>query len=202
MLPFAFILLGYFFGSIPFGLVLTHAAGLGDIRSVGSGNIGATNVLRTGNKKLAAATLFLDAAKGAVAVMLAHGALLGPAGHEAGLWAGLGAVLGHMFPIWLKFKGGKGMATGLGVLIAAAWPVGLLACATWAIMAAVFRMSSLATLTAVAAAPIFAFWLTDLPVVYLSLTIGVLVWVRHHANIGRIVSGTESRIGRSDKPEA
>lgn len=202
MLPFAFILLGYFFGSIPFGLVLTHAAGLGDIRSVGSGNIGATNVLRTGNKKLAAATLFLDAAKGAVAVMLAHGALLGPAGHEAGLWAGLGAVLGHMFPIWLKFKGGKGMATGLGVLIAVAWPVGLLACATWAIMAAVFRMSSLATLTAVAAAPIFAFWLTDLPVVYLSLTIGVLVWVRHHANIGRIVSGTEPRIGRSDKPEA
>jgi glycerol-3-phosphate acyltransferase PlsY len=202
MLPFAFILLGYFFGSIPFGLVLTHAAGLGDIRSVGSGNIGATNVLRTGNKKLAAATLFLDAAKGAVAVMLAHGALLGPAGHEAGLWAGLGAVLGHMFPIWLKFKGGKGMATGLGVLIAVAWPVGLLACATWAIMAAVFRMSSLATLTAVAAAPIFAFWLTDLPVVYLSLTIGVLVWVRHHANIGRIVSRTEPRIGRSDKPEA
>ena len=202
MLPFAFILLGYIFGSMPFGLVLTHAAGFGDIRGIGSGNIGATNVLRTGNKKLAAATLLLDAAKGAVAVMMAHGVLAGAAGTEAGLWAALGAVLGHLFPIWLKFKGGKGMATALGVLIAVAWPVGLLACATWAVIAAVFRMSSLATLTAIAAAPIVAFWLTDLPTVYLSLTIAVLVWVRHHANIRRILSGTEPRIGRSDKPAA
>ena len=196
MLPFAFILLGYLFGSIPFGLILTHAAGLGDIRSIGSGSIGATNVLRTGNKKLAAATVFLDGAKGAVAVMLAHGALLGPAGHHAGLWAGLGAVLGHMFPIWLQFKGGKGVATAFGVLIAVAWPVALLAGAVWAGMAAVFRISSVAALATCAAAPIFAFWLTDLPVVYLSLTIAVLIWIRHHANIRRLLAGTEPRIGR------
>jgi len=200
MLPFAFILLGYVFGSIPFGLVLTHAAGMGDIRSIGSGSIGATNVLRTGNKAVAAATLILDVAKGAVPVMMAHGALLGPAGHDAGLWAGLGAVLGHMFPIWLRFKGGKGVATGFGVLIAVAWPVALLAGATWAVVAAVVRMSSVASLLACALAPIFAFWLADRPLVYLSLTIGVLVWIRHHANIRRILAGTEPRIGRSEKP--
>ena len=202
MIPFAFIFLGYFFGSIPFGLVLTHAAGLGDIRAIGSGNIGATNVLRTGNKKLAAATLFLDAAKGSVAVMMAHAALAGPAAHDAGLWAGLGAVLGHMFPIWLKFNGGKAVATGLGVLIVVAWPVGLLACATWVGFFAVARISSLAGLMAFALAPIFAFGLSDLHVVYLSLTIGVLVWIRHHANIGRILAGTEPRFGRSEKPKA
>ena len=202
MLPFAFIFLGYFFGSIPFGLLLTHAAGLGDIRSIGSGSIGATNVLRTGNKKLAAATVFLDGAKGAVAVMLAHGALLGPAGHDAGLWAGLGAVLGHMFPIWLKFNGGKGVATGFGVLLAVAWPVALLACGIWAVMAAVFRISSLAALVTCAAAPIFAFALADLPSVYLSLTIAMLIWLRHHANIRRILAGTEPRIGRAAKPKA
>jgi glycerol-3-phosphate acyltransferase PlsY len=196
MLTFAFILLGYFFGSIPFGLVLTQAAGLGDIRDIGSGSIGATNVLRTGNKKLAAATVFLDGAKGAVAVMLAHGALLGPAGHDAGLWAALGAVLGHMFPIWLRFKGGKGVATAFGVLLVVAWPVALLAGAVWAVMAAVFRISSLAALATCVAAPIFAFWLTDLPVVYLSLTIAVLVCLRHHANIRRLLAGTEPRIGR------
>ena len=202
MLPFAFIFLGYFFGSIPFGLLLTQAAGLGDIRMIGSGSIGATNVLRTGNKKLAAATVFLDGAKGAVAVMLAHGALLGSAGHDAGLWAALGAVLGHMFPIWLGFKGGKGVATGFGVLLAVAWPVALLAGAVWAVMAAVFRISSLAALATCAAAPIFAFWLTDLPTVYLSLTIAVLICVRHHANIRRILVGTEPRIGRGGKPKA
>ncbi|MEI7713305.1 MAG: glycerol-3-phosphate 1-O-acyltransferase PlsY [Rhodospirillales bacterium] len=195
MLPPIFILLGYIFGSIPFGLVLTQAAGLGDIRAIGSGNIGATNVLRTGNKKVAAATLVLDGVKGAVAIMLAHGVLLGPAGTEAGLWAGLGAVLGHLFPVWLKFKGGKGVATGLGVLIAVAWPVGLLACATWALVAAALRRSSLAALLAFAAAPFFAFALANLPVVYLSLTIAVLVWVRHHENIRRILAGTEPRIG-------
>ena len=196
MLPFAFIALGYFFGSIPFGLVLTQAAGLGDIRTIGSGSIGATNVLRTGNKKLAAATVFLDGAKGAVAVMLAHGALLDPAGHDAALWAALGAVLGHMFPIWLRFEGGKGVATGFGVLIVVAWPVALLAGVVWAIMAAVFRISSLAALVACATVPIFAFWLADLPVVYLSLTIAVLVCLRHHANIRRLLAGTEPRIGR------
>ena len=197
-MPSLFILLGYLFGSIPFGLVLTHAAGLGDIRTIGSGSIGATNVLRTGNKKIAAATLLLDAVKGAAAVLLAGGA----GGHQAALWAALGAVLGHMFPVWLKFNGGKGIATGFGVLIAVAWPVALLAGATWAVVAAVGRISSLASLVATAAVPIFAFWCADLPVVYLSLTIGVLVWVRHHANIRRILSGTEPRIGRSEAPKA
>ena len=202
MLPFAFVLLGYIFGSIPFGLVLTQAAGLGDIRSIGSGSIGATNVLRTGSKKLAAATVFLDGAKGAVAVMLAHGALTGLAGHYAGLWAGLGAILGHMFPIWLKFKGGKGVAPGFGVLLAVAWPVALLAAAIWLAMAAIFRISSLAALVTCAAAPLLALWLSDRPVVYLSLTIAVLIWQRHHANIRRLLAGTEPRIGRSATPKA
>ena len=192
MLPFAFILLGYLLGSIPFGLVLTQAAGLGDLRAIGSGNIGATNVLRTGNKKLAAATLLLDAMKGAAAVLMAAAA----ANHEAALWAGLGAVLGHLFPIWLKFKGGKGVATSYGVLIAAAWPVGLAAGGIWLAAAAATRMSSLAALLSFAAAPILAYALADSGVVYLSLTIAVLVWVRHHANIRRILSGTEPRIGR------
>ena len=192
MLPFAFILLGYLLGSIPFGLVLTQAAGLGDLRAIGSGNIGATNVLRTGNKKLAAATLLLDAMKGAAAVLMAAAA----ANHEAALWAGLGAVLGHLFPIWLKFKGGKGVATSYGVLIAAAWPVGLAAGGIWLAAAAATRMSSLAALLSFAAAPILAYALADSGVVYLSLTIAVLVWVRHDANIRRILSGTEPRIGR------
>jgi acyl phosphate:glycerol-3-phosphate acyltransferase len=202
MISFLFIFLGYLLGSIPFGLVLTQAAGLGDIRSIGSGNIGATNVLRTGNKTLAAATLLLDGVKGAAAVMMAHGALAGAAGHDAALWAGLGAVLGHLFPIWLKFKGGKGAATSYGVLIAVAWPVGLLAGAIWIVMAAVGRLSSLATLTSFAVAPILAYALSDSGVVKLSLTIAVLVWVRHHANIRRILSGTEPRIGRSGAPKA
>jgi len=202
MLPFAFILLGYIFGSIPFGLVLTQAAGLGDIRAIGSGSIGATNVLRTGNKKLAAATVLLDGAKGAVAVMLAHGALIGPAGHYAGLWAGLGAIIGHMFPIWLKFKGGKGVATGFGVLLAIAWPVALIAAAIWLATAVTFRISSLAALVTCAAAPLLALWLTDLPVVYLSLTIAVLIWFGHRANIRRLLAGTEPRIGRTVPPKA
>src|ERR1700676_4604943 len=142
MLPFIFP--GYLFGSIPFGLLLTRLAGLGDIREIGSGNIGATNVLRTGSKGLAAATLLLDAAKGAFAVGLFR--YLGPP--DAALWAGLGAMIGHMFPVWLGFKGGKGVATGLGVLLAAAWPVAVTGCVVWLIVAAVARMSSLASLAA------------------------------------------------------
>src|SRR5579885_2807177 len=134
--------LGYLLGSIPFGLLLTRAAGLGDIRRIGSGNIGATNVLRTGNKTLAAATLLLDFAKGAVAVLLAAWF----AGHDAIMWAGAGAVLGHDFPVWLRFKGGKGVATSYGALIAAAWPVGICAGAVWLIVAAIARLSSLAGL--------------------------------------------------------
>ena len=152
MRPVTYLLLGYLLGSIPFGLLLTRAAGLGDIRRIGSGNIGATNVLRTGNKGLAAATLLLDGLKGAVAVLLA--AWLG--GHEAVLWAGIGAVLGHAFPVWLRFKGGKAVATSYGVLIAAAWPVGLAAGAVWLVTAAVTRISSLAALASFALAPLLA----------------------------------------------
>src|SRR5690349_5217994 len=171
MATLAAALLGYLLGAIPFGLVLTRAAGLGDIRAIGSGNIGATNVLRTGNKALAAATLLLDAAKGAVAVLLAGWF----AGRDAVMWAGIGAVLGHAFPVWLGFRGGKTVATSYGVLIAAAWPVGIAAGAVWLAMAAVFRISSLAALVSFAAAPIFAFLLADAAVVKVSLAIAVLV---------------------------
>jgi acyl phosphate:glycerol-3-phosphate acyltransferase len=188
----AYLVLGYALGSIPFGMLLTRAAGLGDIRGIGSGNIGATNVLRTGRKGLAAATLLLDGAKGVAAVLLA--AWL--SGHQAALWAGGGAVLGHMFPVWLGFRGGKGAATGLGVLLAVAWPVGLLCCVIWLLMAKLARLSSLATLTAFALAPVFAWALADLGVVKLSLAIGVLVFARHHANIRRLLAGQEPRIGR------
>ena len=187
-----FALLGYLLGSIPFGLLLTRAAGLGDIRRIGSGNIGATNVLRTGNKALAAATLLLDGLKGAAAVLLA--AWFG--GPQAVLWAGIGAVIGHSFPVWLRFKGGKGAATSYGVLIAAAWPVGLAAGAIWLAMAAATRKSSLAALTSFALAPVFAGVLANLTVVKLALVIAVLVFARHHENIRRLLSGTEPRIGQ------
>jgi glycerol-3-phosphate acyltransferase PlsY len=191
MPPAAAILLGYLLGSIPFGLLLTRAAGLGDIRRIGSGNIGATNVLRTGNKALAAATLLLDAIKGAAAVLLA--AWLG--GRDAGLWAGFAAVLGHAFPVWLGFKGGKAVATSYGVLIAAAWPVGIAAGAVWLIVAGLGRISSLASLVSFALAPILAWALADAALVKLALAIAVLVFARHHANIRRLLAGTEARIG-------
>jgi acyl phosphate:glycerol-3-phosphate acyltransferase len=192
MPPITYALLGYLFGSIPFGLLLTRAAGLGDIRSVGSGNIGATNVLRTGNKGLAAATLLLDALKGAVAVLIA--AWLG--GHEAVLWAGIGAVLGHAFPVWLRFKGGKAVATSYGVLIAACWPVGLAAGAVWLVMAQLARISSLAALVSLALAPVLAAVFADATIAKLALVIAVLVFVRHHENIRRLLAGTEPRIGQ------
>jgi glycerol-3-phosphate acyltransferase PlsY len=184
-------LLGYLLGSIPFGLLLTRAAGLGDIRRIGSGNIGATNVLRTGNKGLAAATLLLDGGKGAVAVLLAAWF----AGYEAVLWAGIGAVLGHAFPVWLRFKGGKAVATAYGVLIAAAWPVGLCAGAIWLVVAALVRISSLAALVSLAAAPIVAAILADAVIVKLALVILVVVCARHHENIRRLLAGSEPRIG-------
>jgi glycerol-3-phosphate acyltransferase PlsY len=188
----AWIVLGYLLGAIPFGLILTHAAGLGDIRKVGSGNIGATNVLRTGNKGLAAATLLLDGAKGAAAVLLA-GFL---AGGNAGLWAGLGAVLGHLFPVWLGFRGGKGVATGFGVLIAAVWPAGLIAGAVWLAMVKLVKISSLAALTSFALAPVLALLLGGPDVATLAFAIAVLVFIRHHANITRLLAGTEPRIGQ------
>src|SRR3954451_18861407 len=167
--------LGYLLGSVPWVLLLTKAAGLGDIRSIGSGNIGATNVLRTGRKGLAAATLLLDAVKGAVAVLLFR--ILGP--QEAILWAGIGAVLGHLFPVWLGFKGGKGVATAYGVLIAAAWPVGIAAGAVWLIVAALARTSSLAALVSFALAPLLAWALADSTIVKLSLTMTVLIFFSH-----------------------
>jgi glycerol-3-phosphate acyltransferase PlsY len=192
-------LLGYVLGSIPFGLLLTRVAGAGDLRGIGSGNIGATNVLRTGRKGLAAATVLLDAAKGAAAVLIAR-ALLDD--QDTALFAGLAAVLGHLFPVWLGFKGGKGVATGLGVLIAAAWPVGLVACAAWLLVAATARLSSLASLAAFTSAPVTALILQEYSVVKLAFTIAVLVFVRHQANIRRLLSGTEPRIGRSQTGKA
>ena len=184
--------LGYLLGSIPFGLLLTRAAGLGDLRKIGSGNIGATNVLRTGNKKIAAATLLLDGAKGATAVLLARYF----ANETAALLAGLAAVLGHLFPVWLGFKGGKGVATGYGVLIAASWQVGLLAGAIWLIMAKLAKISSVAALLSFALAPILAWWIASHEIALLALAIAALVFIRHYANIARLCTGTEPRIGQ------
>jgi acyl phosphate:glycerol-3-phosphate acyltransferase len=189
-------LLGYLLGSIPFGLLLTHAAGLGDIRKVGSGNIGATNVLRTGHKGLAAATLLLDALKGAAPVLIAA-----QLGELAAVGAAAGAVLGHMFPVWLSFKGGKGMATTLGVMWGLSWPVGAIACAAWLVFAAMFRYSSLATLLAVVVAAIAAWFLTDARAAILLTLLAPLVWARHHQNIDRLLKGTESTIGQRAKTE-
>lgn len=185
------LLIGYLLGSVPFGLLLTRAAGLGDIRRIGSGNIGATNVLRTGNPALAAATLLLDGGKGAVAVL----ALRAYAGDPAALWAGFGAVLGHLFPSWLGFRGGKGVATGLGVLLAAAWPVGAVACATWLAIALILRFSSLAALAAYAMSVLAAAFLATRPVAVLAFLVAVLVFLRHAGNIRRLLDGTEPHIG-------
>jgi acyl phosphate:glycerol-3-phosphate acyltransferase len=186
---------GYLLGSIPFGLVLTRLAGLGDIRKIGSGNIGATNVLRTGNKVLAALTLLLDGAKGGVAVLVAS--TWGP---DMAVLAGGGAFLGHLFPVWLKFNGGKGVATFLGTVLALHWPAGLLACATWLAVAYLFKFSSLAALVAVALSAVYAFYIPagQVPAYQRLELIGVmalLVFIRHHANIRRLLSGTEPRIG-------
>ena len=183
---------GYLLGSIPFGLLLTRMAGLGDVRKIGSGNIGATNVLRTGHKGLAAVTLLLDAGKGAAAVLLAK--LWGP---DMALVAAFGAVVGHLFPVWLAFKGGKGVATTLGALLALSLPLGAASCLLWLAVAGVFRYSSLAALVAVAAAPVIAwFLLADLQMVQLTAALAVLVWLRHHQNIRRLLSGQEPRISR------
>ena len=189
--------LGYGLGSIPFGLVLTRLAGKGDIRQTGSGNIGATNVLRSGSKPLAALTLVLDAAKGAAAVLVV--ALWGGDAGAAAV-AGLAAVLGHDFPVWLRFRGGKGVATTLGVLLALAWPVGLLACATWLAVALLLRYSSLAALVALGAAPFYAQWLGGAAAGAAAL-LAVLAFIRHHANTKRLLAGTEPKIGAKEEGE-
>jgi glycerol-3-phosphate acyltransferase PlsY len=197
------LLFGYLLGSIPFGLVLTRFAGLGDIRKIGSGNIGATNVLRTGSKGLAAATLLLDGLKGTVAVLIAWHV----AGPHPALAAGLGALLGHIFPVWLGFKGGKGVATTIGVLLGLAWAIGVIACLAWLLVAALFRYSSLAALLALviatAAAWLLAFaapwgWvLSNTHIAELATVLTVLVWAKHHENIARLLKGEEPKIGRS-----
>lgn len=190
---FAVALAGYLLGSIPFGLVLTRLAGLGDIRKIGSGNIGATNVLRTGHKALAAFTLLLDGGKGAAAVLLA-----GRMGPDMAVLAGAGAVVGHLFPVWLHFRGGKGVATGLGVLLGAAWPAGLAACATWLVVALLSRYSSLAALLAFLLAPLYAWRFADPQQAQLAGFIALLVWLRHLANIRRLLRGEEPKIGAKE----
>jgi glycerol-3-phosphate acyltransferase PlsY len=188
------LLLGYLLGSIPFGLLLTRAAGLGDIRNVGSGNIGATNVLRTGRKGLAAATLLLDALKGVAAVLIVvHISQIAAVGAAAG------AVLGHMFPVWLRFKGGKGVATTLGIMWGLSWPVGAIACAAWLLFAAAFRYSSLAALLSVVVAAIAAWFLASSYAATLLTLLVPLVWVRHHENIARLLNSTEPKIGQRGK---
>ncbi len=182
---------GYFLGSIPFGLLLTRAAGLGDIRQIGSGNIGATNVLRTGNKGLAAATLFLDAAKGAVAVLIARYFL----GEGPAMVAGLGAFLGHVFPVWLHFKGGKGVATYLGVLIALAWQLGLLFAALWLSVAKLGRISSLAAIVATITVTIAAWIWGGLDLAIVVTVMSAIILFKHRANIERLMAGEEPKIG-------
>jgi glycerol-3-phosphate acyltransferase PlsY len=186
---FAAAVIAYLLGSIPFGLVLTRLAGYGDIRAIGSGNIGATNVLRTGNKMLALLTVVLDCAKGAVAVLV--GEQFGP---DMAVISGAAVFLGHLFPPWLGFKGGKGVATAGGVLLAIAWPVGLLTAATWLAVAIVLRYSSLAALVACAAGILFGWLLVDPQRAELITLIAVLVVLRHHGNIRRLLRGEESKI--------
>jgi glycerol-3-phosphate acyltransferase PlsY len=186
---------GYLLGSIPFGLVLTRLAGLGDIRSIGSGNIGATNVLRTGRKGLAAATVILDGGKGWLAVYVVGRDWGFVEGLDAGLFAGFAAVIGHNFPIWLKFRGGKAVATTLGVLLAAYFPAGVAACAVWLVTAAVFRYSSLAGMVGLAAPPVYAFWAGAYPVMITAVALALLSVFRHRANIERLIRGEETKIG-------
>lgn len=187
----AAVVLGYMLGAIPFGLVLTKLSGLGDIRSIGSGNIGATNVLRTGRKDLAAATLLLDGGKGTAAALL--GAYYGP---DVMLVAAFAAFIGHLFPVWLRFKGGKGVATFLGVLLGVAWPVGVFACLTWLAVAFTLRYSSLSALVAAALSPVLAWFVIGPEVAILAALMAVLVYLRHHENIARLLKGTEPKIGK------
>ena len=190
-------LFGYLIGSIPFGLVLTRLVGLGDIRNIGSGNVGTTNVLRTGNKPLALLTLLLDAGKGGIAALISYHLYPGgPNGLDFAIVAGLAAVIGHNFPVWLKFKGGKGVATTLGTLLAISWQIGLATCVTWVVIAALFRYSSLAALVALAAAPLYAGLMGFEKVTVSAALLAILAFVRHHENIRRLLKGEESKIGR------
>ena len=186
-------LAAYLMGSIPFGVLVSRGFGLGDLRQIGSGNIGATNVLRTGSKPAALLTLILDGGKGAVAVLIARAAL----GEDAAQLAGAGAFLGHLFPLYLGFRGGKGVATFLGVLLALAFPLGLLACATWLATAVALRISSAAALAAAALAPVWALVLARLDLLVVAILLAALVILRHHENIARLRAGTEPRIGKS-----
>jgi glycerol-3-phosphate acyltransferase PlsY len=180
----------YFLGTIPFGLILTKVAGLGDVRKIGSGNIGATNVLRTGRKGLAALTLLLDGGKGTAAVLVAS-----HYGPDIMIVAALGALIGHLFPVWLKFNGGKGVATAAGIMFALTWEVATLSVLIWVLMAVIFRYSSLAALMATLAIPPMAYFLSTPQVAEFSILVTILIWSRHIPNIRRLVSGTESRIG-------
>ncbi|MCV2892911.1 glycerol-3-phosphate 1-O-acyltransferase PlsY [Lentibacter sp. XHP0401] len=184
-------LIGYFLGSVPFGLLISRVMNLGDVRAIGSGNIGATNVLRTGNKTAAALTLVLDGAKGAVAVLLARAL----AGEDAAQLAGLFAFLGHCFPVWLGFKGGKGVATFFGLLLALSWPVGLACCATWLATFAIWRISSLAAVAAASTSTVWMALLGAQPVLLLGIMLTVLVFFTHRANIDRLRAGTEPKFG-------
>jgi glycerol-3-phosphate acyltransferase PlsY len=191
----AALVLGYVLGSIPFGLLFAWTSGAGDVRKIGSGNIGATNVLRTGNRWAAAATLICDGGKGAVAVLFATS----PHGMVAGVFAGLGAFLGHVFPVWLRFRGGKGVATFLGIMLALAWPVGLLAIATWLAVAAISRMSSLSALVVAALTPIYMMLYGASLQAMLSLVLAVFIFALHRENIRRILTGQEPRIGTTTR---
>ncbi len=186
---------GYLCGSIPFGLLLTRLGGGPDLRAIGSGNIGATNVLRTGRKGLAAATLIGDMLKGTAAVLITEHFLV----HEFAIAAAIGAFLGHLFPVWLRFRGGKGVATYIGVLIGLAWPAAIVFCVVWIAVAALTRYSSLAALIASAATPVFLWWRGNLREAALFVLLSLLLWVMHRANIARLIGGTEGKIGARSK---
>lgn len=185
----------YLLGSVPFGMVIARAMGLGNLREIGSGNIGATNVLRTGNKGAAAATLIFDAGKGAVAVLVARALV----GEDAAQIAGLAAFLGHLFPVWLGFRGGKGVATFLGILLALYWPIGLIACATWLLFVFLFSISSVGALAAAWLAPGWMYLMGQKEMLLLGAVLCTLIYIRHAANIKRILAGTEPKIGHQGK---
>jgi acyl phosphate:glycerol-3-phosphate acyltransferase len=192
--PVLVLILGYLLGSIPFGVIVTRMMGAGDIRSIGSGNIGATNVLRTGRKGLAAATLILDAGKGALAVILAN--MIDP---SLGILAGVAAFFGHLFPVWLGFKGGKGVATMLGIALALAWPIGLAFAVTWVVVTLITRISSLGGMAAAIVAPIAGAFTGDISLSVGLLGMAMILILRHSDNIKRLYDGTEPRVGQSKK---